>query len=375
MDATKNTEARPTVAISEPETHTNVHLSGAPETKQGSLNVHFAPADEGGTSFHWHRVPSKCINEGGFGNASVHNIFDHTADIIILQRQLNPAIIEGIKWIQSLGKPVLYQIEDQVWHLPFHSPVKAEYHPKALEGAYKIINACDGIIVSSDALKRFLSPHNDNIYVLPHILLRKWETRWQPKTERNDDEVRIIWTTTGHHSHDFPIIEHVFKDIANKYDNVKIILWGFITQNMLTMVPLEKMEYYGWVGIEDYFRCLTAMEADIGVAPLDINDTYNKCKTPLKFLEYGLMHTAPVVSDIEPYACVEHEKTGMVVHKNKHKYWVDHLSRLIEDKEFRHEIADNAHQYWLDNHTEDAIIEYMRIFHDTIKKKAKGKST
>lgn len=338
------------------------------KAKARPLKIQFAPADQGGTSFHWLHLPAKILNDSGLAEAIVDRQFRMDQDILIVQRQINPDVIGGIQHMQANGIPVLYWIEDQVWLLPFTSPVRREYTPKAQANMLKIIAACDGALCSSEPLARFLRNTNKNTTVLPHIMLKKWSKIYKPKTKRVDNDIRILWTTTAHHAHDFNVIEHAMKDVATRYPNVKIIMWGYITRRLSEMVPPKQLEYYGWIPVDYYYKCLASMEADIGIAPLDATDTYNKAKTPLKFLEYGLMEICPVVSDVLPYQCVEHMKTGYVVPKNKHRYWTTALYELIENAELRKSLAKNAHKWVLENHTDSRIEEYMGIYNAEIKK-------
>lgn len=338
------------------------------------LKVQYAPADVGGTSFHWCRLPAKLINDSGLAEAQVDRKFDFDTDVMIIQRQVFPKIIPALKEFQRRGGVVIYWLEDQVFLLPLTSPVWREYGQRTCGGIGEIVSVCDAVTCSSAPLAKYLSQWNKKIKVLPHIMLKKWGNFPKPEP-RKDKSVRILWTTTAHHRHDFPIVEHALKDICHKHKNVKVVIWGFITKNMMEMIPRDQLEFYGWVPIEDYFECLTAMDADIGIAPLEQDSIYNEAKTNLKWLEYGLMGYAPVVSDVTPYRCVEDGVTGLVVKKNKHIHWLESLDKLVTDKKLRKSIAKNVHEYVLENHTDNRIKEYTDFYEEIYygKKEAQGK--
>lgn len=339
--------------------------------KERPLKIHFAPADEGGTSFHWMRIPAKIINDTGVAEAVVDRLFDMESNVLILQRQNNPALVQTVKFYQKKGGVVFYWIEDQTWLLPFTSPVHREYSPTVQANMGKIIAACDGVTVSSQPLADFLTRYNKNVHVLPHMMLSEWATRYTPTVPRTDDTIRILWTTTAHHHHDFGIVDHALKDICNKYPNVRVILWGYTTQRAVEMLPRGQLEYYGWVPIDQYYKCLASMEADIGIAPLEGDSVYNRAKTPLKFVEYGLMGIAPIVSDVLPYDCVVNGETGLKVTKNAHKGWVEALCKLVEDASLRKKLAENARDYVVANHTESNIEGFIRVYKDTFNEKRK----
>lgn len=342
-----------------------------PVEERSKLKIHYAPADEGGTSFHWCRLPAKLINDSNIAEAVVNRYFDLESDVLVIQRQINPAIIPSIKHYQEEHGAVIYWLEDQVFLLPITSPVRTQYDNKAQAGIEKIVKECDGVTVSSQPLADYLSRFNENVYVLPHIMMKKWATKFKPKTERNDGKIRILWTTTAHHKHDFPIIEHALKDVTQKYPNVTVVLWGFITPRIRDMIPKDQLEFYGWVPIDHYYECLASMEADIGICPLEIDSIYNQAKTNLKWLEYSLMGCASVVTDCLPYSSVEDGETGLKIHKNKHTKWVNALCTLVEDTELRNQLATNAHQYVMENHTEERIKDYIKIYEEIYGKRQK----
>ena len=126
----------------------------------------------------------------------------------------------------------------------------------------------------------------------------------------------------------------VLEEIARRYDNVKFVFFGYRPDFVGDAVPKEKLEFHKFINIGQYHMKLARLKIDIGLAPLSDN-TFNKSKSNLKVLEYGVLGIPTIASPVYPYSnTIKHEKDGLLV-KNDYKKWLKSLSRLIEDKEFR----------------------------------------
>lgn len=92
--------------------------------------------------------------------------------------------------------------------------------------------------------------------------------------------------------------------------------------------------------MEDYYDHLSRIKMDIGICPL-VDIPYNKCKSNIKWLEYGMSGIPAVVSDISTYTdSVRHGETGYVAKTPKD--WVHYLSLLIDNNVLREAIANQA---------------------------------
>jgi glycosyltransferase involved in cell wall biosynthesis len=80
---------------------------------------------------------------------------------------------------------------------------------------------------------------------------------------------------------------------------------------------------------------LGLLALDIGLAPLQDTE-FNRGKSNLKVLEYGVMGVPTIASPVYPYSnTIDNGVDGIIVHKNRTKSWVKALVHLIDNKEDR----------------------------------------
>jgi glycosyltransferase involved in cell wall biosynthesis len=337
------------------------------------LNLVYGPADDSGPSFHHIKIPTNYLNTKGLCNAAwgwQPELMDK-ADIIVIQRQIAPESLNFVREKKRQGKTVIYTLGDNMFCLPPHSPVFYYYTPQVIKKAAQIMKECHAITTTTPYLAEQLQRNSGQkyVYVLPHLIAKEHISKIAP--DKPTDEIRIGWTTTPYHIGDWPICSHAIKDICNKYPQVKIVFWGFINEDMSSYVPKEQLEFYSWVDVLEYYNCLTAMDFDIGIAPLE-DTPYNNSKSPLKFIEYGMLGIPGVYSPTPPYDTVEHLETGLKPKKNRYREWYRWLEYLIENPDERVRIGMNARNHVLE-HNEgykmiDRYWEVYKTVHERVRK-------
>ena len=71
-----------------------------------------------------------------------------------------------------------------------------------------------------------------------------------------------------------------------------------------------------------------------------IDDEFNRSKSNIKWLEYSLKGIPTVASNVEPYKCIENDKTGYLC--DKPEDWYETLSMLIKSPQKRKNVAESA---------------------------------
>ena len=96
----------------------------------------------------------------------------------------------------------------------------------------------------------------------------------------------------------------------------------------------------------DYWFAIVPLAA--GEEP-ELNNFHN-CKSPIKYLDYGMSSIPTIFSDAYIYqGVIKHLETGILT-RNNHKSWLYWIRRLILDKELREKIAINSHLDVKENH-------------------------
>ena len=251
--------------------------------------------------------------------------------------------------------------------------VVGEFKEKTIETIAK----CDALTVTNEELKANYARFTDKpIYVLPNYIDFGWYGHGKLNIERTTDEIRIGWFGSQGHLEDLQMIIPALKEILEKYQNTKFIYAGFggMSSNRLVTeagwgedvfkkLPRDRREYVMGVREDHWPMKHRTLDLDIGISPL-IDDAFNRCKTPIKWMEYSILSTPSVCSPVLYEDVIEHGKTGFIAHNVAD--WVKYLSLLIEDSEKRKEVGAKARKaveenYDLDNHWEKWENVYKKV--------------
>lgn len=244
---------------------------------------------------------------------------EHTADVLFSMRN-------------AVKSKLVVDVDDSIWANPTcpKEDVK-RYYNRAVVGL-EMVQSADYVTVSTDELKNQLRSYNENVIVLPNLIN---PNDWKFKRKKHD-KIRIGWIYSPTHARDVEVVKEALKEIYDRYqDDIEIIIFG--TTIDLLEFPFIKEES---VKYTDYPKKLTELSFDISIAPLEKNE-WNKCKSNIKWLESTMAGAAFIGSDVYPYEfSVKNGKTGYLA-KNKNQ-WVKYLSWLIESKEKRDYLVENA---------------------------------
>lgn len=277
-------------------------------------------------------------------------------------------------WLRSMathfGKKLVMDIDDLFLEVDDGNPAKKKLGRGKLDRSNKRamlatnLSFCDAITVSTVPLKEKLQAHIREvhdvevpIFVVPNCNdIKDWQF---PKG--TGDKVIIGYSGGLSHNDDLDMVLPAIKKIMEKYPDVmfqmmgqmdltraKILFkdWKQDIRNRILLMNATKTQ-------PEYPQYLLEQPWDIGIAPL-INSPFNECKSPIKFFEYSMCKIPTVASRVYPYykdvlgvPTIEHEETGLLCETEDD--WVNNLSRLIENKELRNRLGENAYNHVLKN--------------------------
>jgi len=237
-------------------------------------------------------------------------------DICIYQRQSSEFALSHMRTMKKAGKKVFVEHDD--WLLgnitsPYAKKIFKE--PRRREIIELMAYEADGLIVSTEDLKRFFSEFNDNIYVCPNSIdLDLW--RWK------DMRASVSIGYAGSHCHN------------DDFKNIELAMWRANKKYQLKFMNfapdfLSGYEYIKGVEIEHYPKALSGLFS-IGIIPLRRND-FNKAKSSVKFLEYSMAGIATIAENWGPYQCIEDGITGLLVDgdwQDKIDWAIDHPAEI-----------------------------------------------
>jgi len=285
-------------------------------------------------------------NELEDGNLRVFPERVAEGDVVIIQRDF-PAYEDAYEKVmveaRAHGKPVVYELDDLLFQLPDVHPDLSRYARTRFPIMRAVLEA-DAVMAPTPTLCEYLRDFNPNTWLHPNYLVDASWTLRAPTEPRNGTAERpvVVGYMGGHsHSPDLAMVAPVLGRLLEKYkQGIGLRFWGVAPPAELSVWPNVEAIYPGLVDYEEFATYFGRQECDIFIAPL-LDSMFNRCKSPLKFLEYSTLGVPGVYSRIPPYeGVVKHAENGFLA-STEHE-WETLLSRLIEDAELRSRVGEQA---------------------------------
>jgi glycosyltransferase involved in cell wall biosynthesis len=265
------------------------------------------------------------------------------------------------------GKPIIYETDDALQYLPAHHD--APNYRREVGGAIeRFVKHADVVTVSTDFLAAMFRPIARRVVVLPNYLSSHlWTDDLGAADGAQRESVRIGFVGSMNHDRDFATLAPVLREALAKYPNVHVVSYGGISSGM------ENCQRFSVISADYNYaahpRRLAQAEIDIAIAPLTPS-RWNRCKSNVKFLEFGFLGIPGIFSDLEPYRdSVIHGRTGFLCDERQSS-WRDALFTLIEDEELRRRVGraaeDTVHTSWM---LQPNVGQWLRAFETAIKAK------
>lgn len=315
------------------------------------------------------------------------------SDVVFLGRAASDHVLDVIKRVQMFGKKVVFDLDDNMFDVSVFSP-----HYKDLgamnvdfddpsgskidvwrDGAggfdvrrnrglrksfIRLVRQADCVTVTTEPLRKVYSRFNANVKIVPNAInFRVWDKQnigWL------GDEVRILYTGAANHFEDWLFVYPGLEEIQKKYKNVTIVLIGTDWRQATTTLDYSRIEVHRWVDFEAYPHLMKSLCCHIGLAPIRPSD-FNDCRSELKWVEYSALKMATVATNWGPYKRSMKDKVTGLLAENDKDEWVKALSELIENKEYRETLGNNAYQDCKKNFNLDyAVDQWMNVFSDVL---------
>lgn len=326
---------------------------------------------KGGCEYVRHEVPFTTLQKRGHYvkmNFPVHRM---DFQIAILSRAISKQLFEILMKMKAIGMQIIYDTDDLLFELEPDNPFYSDQASiKAVQMTRQIISMMDMVTVTTEALKREISAYYDGpVKVLPNCVKPEdWKER-----SRTSKKLRIGYTGSASHYREFNFLVPIIKRLQKRHDfefhlfglfdkpadiqagiDLKVeknTVWKDHMRETQNLIKDFDFVHHPFVSkIEDYRAKLSELDLDIGLAPL-FDTKFNRCKSNLKYLEYAMVGTAPIVSDIETYfGCSNEVPMDDLA-------WEARIEHMIFDKQFRETIAFNAKALVLDKFSIEKKIE------------------
>lgn len=261
---------------------------------------------------------------------------------------------EFVYQAKKLNKKVIYDIDDLVIDTKYTDLIPYVQHMKKEDKkAYdenvmdmqKLLKSCDIAITSTDCLARELKSYVPTVYVNRNTASEKMqqlsEKAWK-SVKRDQDKVKIgYFSGSITHNADFESILPALKNIMEKYSFVELHVMGELDiPDVLKSFEsrIKKIPFGDWRILPEKIA-----EMDINLAPLEDN-IFNEAKSENKWVEAALVKVVTIASNVGAFQqCIEDNKTGVLC--NDIEEWERKLAKLIDEPDYRNQIAENAFRH------------------------------
>lgn len=263
---------------------------------------------------------------------------------------------EFVRKAKACNKRVYYDVDDLVIDTCYTDQIpslstltqqeRLRYDQDVLSRK-KMLMLCDGAITTTTRLQKELKKYVPLVFINRNCASLEICSISQKTKKTEHQKIKIgYFSGSMTHNDDLKMILPVLKTILNQYDSVELHLVGELTY------PEELQPFSSQIKVHPLMdhKELPAKiaDTDINLAPL-CDTIFNEAKSEIKWMESALVKTCTIASRIGAFKeVVQDEKTGLLC--SNLKEWETALIRLIENKEERERIANQAYAYCMENY-------------------------
>ncbi|GAG88714.1 unnamed protein product, partial [marine sediment metagenome] len=184
-----------------------------------------------------------------------------------LQRQYKMAVLHPILQMKNKGTKLIYEIDDDLFHVPKWNPGYQMLSKKSVQDGIKhFLSRVDAMFVTTEPLKSVYKEYCEHIYVLPNSI--EFEFIYSVDNPRaNTSKPVICWQGSMTHERDLAIAKKGFERLANDNDILFKMWCGFDTKTKkpifeipgaqtLPLIPFEGLTSFLLVVVQDLHRLL-----------------------------------------------------------------------------------------------------------------------
>ncbi len=253
-------------------------------------------------------------------------------EIVIMTRYALPYGVEILNYFKERNIPVIYHIDDDLLQLP--ESLGAEIQKR--QGATETVNA-----------RKYLLEHADIFYAstahLADVMLKRFPEQkvmygiYAPymgneilHAPKNNQKHQVIgYMGSKGHQHDLELVVPALERLLDEQPLLHFETFGTIR------MP-HKLQRFGSRAISrtvqksyiEFLGTLSGLEWDIGLAPL-VNEPFNQCKAPTKFIEYTACGIPVIASNVSVYSIVIPDGGGILVGED----WYTAISGALDSSQ------------------------------------------
>lgn len=283
------------------------------------------------------------------------------ADALVIPRIHTELALKLFKDFKASGRPVILDFDDNFHAIPWYNPALSVFYEGSddLRRFEEALDVATIVTVSTQPLADAYRNRRDDIMVCPNFIANEHLDAVAPKEITGklkvEGQVRIGYVGSHTHFGDVALLAEPLTKIMEAYQmpEVRPVFLGY--PPILPLHHRLRSEFHAGIlrtdneSVSDFmlrfYQEINKMQIDIAVAPLE-DSLFNRCKSNIKLLEYGIAGVPVVASSVGPY--YDWPGTGLALNSDT---WFLQLQSLIERQELRQAFAETNLSYIRRSHT------------------------
>ena len=274
-----------------------------------------------------------------------------SADIYIVQRASSAYSLVIVRYLQSIGRPVVYDIDDLITEIPDFLGHHGGLIKKRGQIA-KIIRHVDYVTCTQSILATKMAEINRNVWICPNYGDPNFDPVGPVSSIRGEQATLVVATT------DSVLVDFVLgaiKRVLLKYGkSVRLVVIGPI--GAAFRAAQIEADYFPIVEHRGFTNFVAALCNPIGLIPLD-DSLFSSCKSAVKYFDYSVAGLATICSDVAPYNSVVSDGVDGYLVSNTEAGWYGAMDRLVSDCGLRERIAHAARENVSAEHSVNVAVD------------------
>lgn len=291
------------------------------------------------------------------------------ADVLFVPRLSEPNFIAILKQFQKMGKKIVSEWDDNFMKV---NPLTQQYSYFGQEEHYEYLNGekievwkdgknidlklnrenmklmkeglsmSDMVLTTGEDLAEAFKPMNPNVRICPNSVDINM---WKKLPLKPHAGIRMGWFGGDTHYHDWLMLSPILKPFMDRNPTVTLVIMGGKYDGTLKGIDPDRIEHHHFCDINAYPYKAAILDLDFAVIPL-VDTEFNRCKSPIKWLEMGALEVPSVTSYVRPYAQMMDlvKDNGIFIENNDLNAWYKGMETLTYNEYYRREIGNAARQ-------------------------------
>lgn len=275
------------------------------------------------------------------------------ADVLFIPRLSEPRFIEIAHEFKKMGKKIVTEWDDNFMEV---NPLTQQYSYFGTEEHSEVVNGetievwkdgknidlkanrenmdrlkegiriSDMVLTTGEDIANAFRPINPNVRICPNSVDINF---WKKLPLKPHQGIRMGWFGGDTHYHDWLMLAPVLKPFMDQNPNVTLVIMGGKYDGTLKGIDSARIEHHHFVDINAYPYKSAVLDLDFSVIPL-VDTEFNRCKSPIKWLEMAALEVPSVTSFVRPYAQMMDivNDNGIFVEDNNLQGWFDGMTTL-----------------------------------------------